>query len=569
MEEKILVAHDDNTVCSAVQACLKDHNYVFLKTDNGNEAWKLFQEHHPDLVITDVRIPGMAKFELLDKIYVNFPHLPVIIISGHKTTDDIVHGFERGAFEYIGKPIQNLAIFKYTVKKAIRYSYLVQHNLNYIENLEQLIFEKTTELQKQNQKLREEIKERERVQKLIEHAKREWESTIDAIPDMIALIDRDYTILRLNMAMAAAIGMSPREAVGKRCYRLLYGTEKPPEYCPFTRLLEEEKACSVEVYEERLGGHVEIRAVPYRNKEGAIVGAVYIIRDINRRILAEQERERIQSQALQKHKLESVGQLAAGIAHEINTPTQYVGTNIDFLDEAFSDIGELISQFKKFLDAASKGSLSPKLIEETKNSLEEIDWDYLEEEIPLALGQSRDGVKRVTSIVRAMKDFSHPGGSEKEPADINKIIQTTITIARNEWKYVADMKLELDSSLPPVPCLPDEMGQVFLNIIVNAAHAIGEKIGSNPEGEKGTITVATSRDDQWAVITIADTGKGIPEYAWEKVFEPFFTTKDVGRGTGQGLAIARNVVVDKHGGVIDFDTVPGRGTTFIIKLPLK
>jgi signal transduction histidine kinase len=196
-----------------------------------------------------------------------------------------------------------------------------------------------------------------------------------------------------------------------------------------------------------------------------------------------------------------------------------------------------------------------------------VDLAYLTEEVPRAINQTLEGVDRVTKIVRAMKEFSHPGVKEKTLADLNKAIENTVTVSRNEWKYVADMITELDSSLPAVPCLVGEFNQVVLNIIINAAHAIQEVVGRD-SGRKGTIRVSTHHDPDWVEVRIGDTGGGIPEDIRSRIFDPFFTTKGVGKGTGQGLAIAHSVIMDKHGGTLHFETEMGKGTTFFIRLPL-
>jgi signal transduction histidine kinase len=167
-----------------------------------------------------------------------------------------------------------------------------------------------------------------------------------------------------------------------------------------------------------------------------------------------------------------------------------------------------------------------------------------------------------------MKEFSHPGSTEKTPADLNRALETTLTICRNEWKYVAEVVTDFEPDPPLVPCLTAELNQVFLNLVVNAAQAIAEKVGDRRDA-KGTITVRTRRQGDWFEIQIADTGPGIPEHVRPRIFEPFFTTKPVGKGTGQGLALARSIVVDKHGGTISFDTQLGQGTTFTIRLPLQ
>jgi signal transduction histidine kinase len=194
--------------------------------------------------------------------------------------------------------------------------------------------------------------------------------------------------------------------------------------------------------------------------------------------------------------------------------------------------------------------------------------DYFCEQIPQALQETLEGVERVSKIVRAMKEFSHPGGKEKAPADLNKAVESTVTVARNEWKYVADLKLELEPNLPFVPCFLGEFNQCLLNLIVNAAHAIGDVVKNHP-GTKGLITVQTRRDGDHVEVRVADTGTGIPESARQKIFEPFFTTKVVGKGTGQGLAMIYGSVVKHHGGTVTFETELGRGTTFIIRLPVN
>jgi len=206
-------------------------------------------------------------------------------------------------------------------------------------------------------------------------------------------------------------------------------------------------------------------------------------------------------------------------------------------------------------------------VEATVAAAEATDIAYLMEEVPKSICQTLQGVASVAKIVRAMKDFSHPGSGEKTPADLNHGIESTVTVARNEWKYVADLDLVLDPQLPLVPCLPGEINQVVLNLVINAAHAIGDVVGDGAGG-KGRILVSTRRQGDWAVIRVQDTGTGIPEAAQARVFDPFFTTKAVGKGTGQGLAIAYSVVVEQHKGTIEFETELGKGTTFIVRLPL-
>ena len=269
----------------------------------------------------------------------------------------------------------------------------------------------------------------------------------------------------------------------------------------------------------------------------------------------------------QAQKLEAIGLLAAGIAHEINTPIQYIGDNTIFIKESFEDLSLVVDQFKHCLGAARKGTIDEQFIKKMEIVLEQADVDYLFKEIPIAVEQTLEGVDRVRKIVRSMKEFSHPGAKEKAMVDIHHTIENTVTLAINEWKYCADLSLDFAKDIPMVNCDASEMSQVFLNLIINASHAIMEKIGPDAS-EKGKITISTRKNDQWVNIKISDTGTGIPKKIIEKVFDPFFTTKEVGKGTGQGLAISRSVVVERHKGKLEIETQKGKGTSFIIKLPL-
>jgi signal transduction histidine kinase len=293
------------------------------------------------------------------------------------------------------------------------------------------------------------------------------------------------------------------------------------------------------------------------------------LRRLNERLKSEiEERRRMEYELARAQKLESIGHLAAGIAHEINTPAQYVGDNTRFLREAFADVDKLLGKLNLLIDSAKRGEVNDELVAETEDAVRQTDLDYLREEIPAAIRQSLEGIERVGDIVRAMKEFSHPGGDQKQATDLNHAIESTLTVSRNEWKYVADLETDFDPSLPPVPCLVGDFNQAILNLVVNAAQAISEAVGDGTRG-KGTIVVRTRRDGDWAEIQVEDTGTGIPDTIREKVFDHFFTTKDVGKGTGQGLAIAHDVIVQKHGGTMRFQTEMGKGTTFFVRLPIE
>ncbi|MBN2059607.1 MAG: PAS domain S-box protein [Deltaproteobacteria bacterium] len=291
------------------------------------------------------------------------------------------------------------------------------------------------------------------------------------------------------------------------------------------------------------------------------IGFRGIARDIS-------ERKNMENQLKQTQKMESIGQLASGIAHEINTPIQYIGDNVRFLQDSVKEIELVLNSYRKLYETVKSGLETGPAVLAVEAALKESDLDYLNEEIPRAIEQSLEGVDHVSEIVLAMKQFCHPGSEEKRATDINKSIKNVLTVARNEWKYVADIITDLDSTLPPVPCIPGEINQVILNLIINAAHAI-EDVLSEDAGDKGTIRVSTYRDGSWVEIRVSDTGGGIPKDIRSRIFDPFYTTKDVGKGSGQGLAISHSVIVKKHGGSIEFETEMGKGTTMIIRLPLE
>jgi signal transduction histidine kinase len=282
--------------------------------------------------------------------------------------------------------------------------------------------------------------------------------------------------------------------------------------------------------------------------------------------LAEQLR-RERAALAQAQKLESIGQLAAGIAHEINTPAQYVGDNVRFLREQFEVFLQIAESHLQLLDGADSVTAWPERAKRCRELLASLDVEFARREVPAALEQAMEGLDRVTTIVRAMKDFSHPGTAHKEPANLNRAIQSTVTVCRARWKYVADVEMELEEQLPDVPCIVAEFNQVVLNLIVNAVDAIAER-NKLAADKKGRIRVRTRVNGDHAEVSVTDDGCGMPESIQQRIFDPFFTTKEVGKGTGQGLSICRDVIVNKHGGSIGVRSAPGVGTTFLIRLPL-
>ncbi len=275
--------------------------------------------------------------------------------------------------------------------------------------------------------------------------------------------------------------------------------------------------------------------------------------------------KRLELELRQAEKLRAVGQLASGIAHEINTPIQFVGDSVHFLKGAFNDLLKMGDVGRRLVETVERGDDASAVAAELRATADDIDLEYLLEELPKAFEQTAEGVRRVANIVAAMKDFGRQDQGERVPTDINRCLDSTLTVAHNELKYIADVQVSL-GSLPLVPAHAGELSQVFLNLLVNAAHAVGERFKGSEQ--RGVVRVASEQRDNEVAITIADNGAGISDENKSRIFEPFFTTKPLGKGTGQGLAIARSIV-EKHGGSLSFESTVGQGTTFHIRLPIE
>jgi len=392
-------------------------------------------------------------------------------------------------------------------------------------------------------------------------AHQEAEVFINAVPSILIGAGHDSRITRWNLAAAGVFGLSGDEVVGKQLTDCGIRWLRPGMQDEIRSWCSERGSRRSDEVPFEMNGKTRLL--------GLTVTPVHVADENSTTLLVigsdVTERRALEEQFRQAQKLEAVGRLAAGIAHEINTPIQFVGDNMQFLHDAFSDLSKVMEKYRHLSDAAANGVAGMMLADEVAEAEMAVDINYLVEEIPKAIAQSLDGVARVATLVRAMKEFAHPDRKERAAADINAALLSTLTVARNELKYVAEVETEL-GDLPLAVCNIGELNQVFLNLLVNAAHAIGDAV--NGTGQKGVIRVRTALEKDAVLISIADTGGGIPEDIRDKIFDPFFTTKESGRGTGQGLAIAHSVVVDKHGGTLTFASEVGKGTTFFIRLPL-
>jgi PAS domain S-box-containing protein len=386
-------------------------------------------------------------------------------------------------------------------------------------------------------------------------------AAVEQSPVIVEITDPKGNITYVNRKFTECTGYSLQEAIGKDTHLLNdSGYSLSENDAALWETLLQGKEWRGEFRSRKKNGDMYWEAATITaifNPAGVISHFLAVKEDTT-------ERRTLESDLRQAQKLEGIGQLAAGIAHEINTPTQFVTDNLTFFQQSWTAVSRLFDLYRKVrTDCLER--LAPDVALELKEAERKLDWEFIGEEIPHAIAQSLDGARRVAHIVRAMKEFSHPDSADKTATDLNKTIDSTITVARNEWKYVAEMVTDFDETLPPVICYPGEVNQAILNLVVNAAHAIREKIR---EGERGRITVSTRNRGKFVEIAVADTGMGIPEAIQSRIYEPFFTTKEVGKGTGQGLALAHSVVVKKHQGKIWFETEVGRGTTFFVQLPV-
>jgi PAS domain S-box-containing protein len=503
---KVLIADDDRVFRVLLKQTLTQWGYDVVAVENGEQACEqLSANTGPRLAILDWMMPKRNGVEVCERVRKSgrAHYVYMILLTGKNDSEDLMAGLEAGADDYIAKPVRFNEL-KLRLRSGTRVL---------------------------------EAQERQRV-------------FAETASDGVITIEGRERIQFANHAAGAIFHCPPVELTGARFEDFVPGFQRRLEGTA-PRSDWNEGCCSWPLIEmlgkAKSGGEMllEVSFSEFLDHDRKQI-LTAVIRDVT-------ERRQLERQLAQSQRLESIGQLAAGIAHEINTPIQYIGDNANFLDGAFQDLVKLTSATDR-VAATEPSAKSDK------------ELAYLCEEIPKAIQQMTQGVDHVARIVRAMKEFSHPGPVDKAPTDINRAIESTVLVSRNEWKYCADLTTDLDWELPEVPCIAGELKQVILNLIVNAAHAITDVVGAT--GRKGLIQVSTRQARGCAEIRIHDTGTGIPEAIRSKIFDPFFTTKEVGKGTGQGLAIAHSIIVQKHQGEITFETETGVGTTFCIRLPL-
>jgi two-component system, NtrC family, sensor kinase len=529
--QHILIVEDSRVQLALYTEIFASTDYIIHQASNGVEALRLVDEIHPDLVLLDVMLPDINGIDVCKRIK-NNPALnstSIILFSADRVdSNSQVLGMESGADDYLVKPVDSrellarvAALFRLRgMEHDIRQSHMELHQV------------------------------------------------LSSIMSVLIVIDRNGLVQRWNSVATSTLGIGFDQAFQQP----LESLDLPWDHDRVVRAVRtcRESMTGVVLEDVRYqrpdvpvaqSGYLKLNIAPLLATSVETMGGLIVLgEDVS-------ERRLLESQLLQAQKLESIGQLAAGIAHEINTPVQFVGDNMRFLQEAFAELGGMIQACDQFLRIGLDQGISAQAVQAFHKKHAAVDLEYLLREIPQAIEQSQIGLDRVAHIVQSMKSFSHPGELSMVMADINKALTDTITVSRNEWKYVAEVRMDLDPNMPQVLCYLSELNQAFLNIVTNAAQAIAVAHGEHAK-DKGLITVSTRTDDNWIEVRVSDNGPGIPPDVFPRLFDPFFTTKEVGKGTGQGLVIVHNAVVKRHGGTVHVESEPGQGATFIIRLPM-
>ena len=525
--KRILIVDDSRVQRMLYTDILVSEGYEVSQASSGTEALGLVGEIRPDLVLLDVMLPDITGIEVCKRIKSDqaLSSTSVILFSAARVNSQSqVSGMESGADDYLVKPVD------------------ARELLARIAALFRL----------------------RRMEIDIRQSHMELHQILSSIVSLLIVIDRNGLVQRWNSVAARTLGIT-FDHVYQQPFE---GLVLPWDH---DQVIQAVRTCRETMTEVVLDdvrfqrsdagdGFLKLNIAPLVTTSRDTMGGLILLGEevTDRRIL--------ESQLMQAQKLESIGQLAAGVAHEINTPIQFITDNMRFLQDAFNDLRDLVSTCRELVGDESTSVFSVKDVNEAQNRFAAIDFDYLLREIPQAIEQSLGGLERVAHIVRSMKSFAHPGEQNMVQADINKALTDTITVSRNEWKYVAELHMDLAPDLPRIPCYISELNQAFLNLVTNAAQAIAENRGEHSQ-EQGLITLSTRCDGEWIEIRITDNGAGIPDAIKPRLFDPFFTTKGVGKGTGQGLVIVHNAIVKCHGGTVAVESEVGHGTTFVVRLP--
>jgi two-component system NtrC family sensor kinase len=521
----ILIVDDSPVSRELLSKTLKKWGYNVLTANDGLEALEIYKNNRISIVITDWVMPNMDGLTLCEEIrkFIKSSYTYIIIITANDQNSDIKEALDKGADDYIIKPID---------VERLRVSLKTARRINSLSESLNLEIDK-------NKLLLENMKEG------------------------LFRIDETGKLIFVNDSLCQMLGYTKEELIGKDINSI---HEKEDNEVTARKVSQRREGVG-DSYElnyiskEGLIIPTLVSAKPVFNLSGQHEGTVVVIADISKIKQAEQERKLIEAQLRQSDKMASIGQLAAGVAHEINNPTGFVSSNLNTLSDYVQKYNSLIHEFHNLINQLETNSSNEsyhELFENIKAQEEDMDIAFMMDDITSLIQESLEGTERIKKIVQDLKDFAHPGEDKPKYAGINRCVDSTLNVVWNEIKYKAQVKKEY-GDLPDILCFPQQLNQVFANILVNAAQAITGH---------GEISIKTGLQEDNIEIKISDTGSGIVKENIAKIFDPFFTTKDVGKGTGLGLNVAYNII-KKHNGKITVTSEKGYGTTFTILVPVN
>ena len=520
---------------------LTEVGYQVLQADSAAKAVEIASTSSPDMILLDIVMPEKDGFQACTELKAipALADVPIIFISALDETSSKVKGFYAGGVDYISKPYEREEVLA-RVKTHLSMRQLQMSLKNSNAEMEERVHRRTAELIAKHEQLSNLFQQ-------VRHAKIQWEQTMDCIDDIVMLVGSDGALIRCNKALIKFTGVdSYQDLLGLDWLKLLASCG-----LDLARLSNR----SHELYHEPSGRWFTVKWYNYADKNGAVIALhdMTAIKKVSQELTkAYDELKSTHRRLVQQEKMASIGQLAAGVAHEINNPMGFISSNLETLGK----YADRLQKFMSVQDEVLKGVTDRESVEMLAEARTRLKIDYVLNDIPALVAESNDGALRVRTIVQNLKGFSRTDMADMELADINDCIDRAVNIAWNELKYKVRLTKNY-GELPTVSCYPQQLGQVFLNFLVNAAHAIDKQ---------GEVSITTRAEDGCVSISVTDTGCGIPQENLDRIFEPFFTTKEVGTGTGLGLAISYEII-QSHSGTIDVESEVGKGTTFTVRLP--
>lgn len=512
---KILIVDDDRQFGHMVEKLLSGYGFECTVAYDGLAAYQILGTQHFDLVITDLDMPHLDGLALIGELTEHSINSIIIVVTGNGNVQQAVEAMKLGAYDFIEKPVRNDQLLQ-VVRRAILHQGMVVGN----QQLRQLA--------------------------------NKWEVTIDASPDMIAILDTDHRIIHSNKALIQYRGERRENINGRDFHQVLPAIKKIPVF-PFPPEEGKEEIASHEIHDSDKGGDYLVTVAPLRHEDGSQWGTVVFVRDMT-------EYKLIQKQLLHSQKMESVGTLAAGVAHEINNPVGFISSNLNSLQRYLEKIKTYLEQSRVFIENVPLLNARDVQMESQnlKKLSESLKLDFILEDIQSLTEESREGTERIRRIVNSLKGFARNDDTQMMPANINERLEGVLNLTWNELKYKAQITKDY-GEVPNISCCAADLDQVFVNLLINAVQAIPEK---------GEIRIRTWAESKWICVSISDTGTGIPKHVLSHIFEPFYTTKPVNKGTGLGLSISYDIVT-KHGGELEVQSEENKGTTFLVKIPQR